>query len=397
MRYRSLLVTVVALEIASGLPFGVVQDLAPLWLRVHGVDLATLGAMGLVGLPWTLKALWAPVVDRTGSFRRWIAVGLAGCTIGVAALAWLARGEGLPPVPALLALLAFVAFASATQDVALDGWMAQVTPEDARGPVTGARVSAYRGAMALAGGGAAWLGDRLGWSWGFGAGALALACVGLVVTRLPSPPARAAQPSADWGRELLAWLATPGSAALFAFMLLYKLGDAAMTPMTRPFLLSTGLSAGEVGLVTSTAGAVLVSVGALAGGAVLERIGLRSGVWLLGGLQAVSNLAYAGAATLAQKPIAIAAACVESLSTGLGTAASLAVVMTASAGGGGRHAATRFAALTTMAGITRTVAGAISGLGVEQLGYASWFALTFLFALPALALVPWITPREGPR
>jgi PAT family beta-lactamase induction signal transducer AmpG len=187
---------------------------------------------------------------------------------------------------------------------------------------------------------------------------------------------------------LLAWARTPESRATFAFILLYKLGDSAMAPMTRPFLLAQGLDAGEVGLLTSTVGAVLVSVGALGGGLLLERSGLRTGALVLGGAQAASNLVYAGCAATGGRAAAIGASMTESLTSGLGTAASLAVVLAASAGGDGRQAATRFAALSMVTALTRTLAGAISGVAVEQVGYAEWFGLTFLLAVPALLLVP---------
>jgi PAT family beta-lactamase induction signal transducer AmpG len=391
VRLSPLVFTVVVLEVASGLPYGLVQELAPLWLRTHGVTLAQLSLAGLVGLPWTLKALWAPLVDRFGTYRRWIAAGMLGCILGSLALAAVAREAAAPHLGLALFCLTLVAFSSATQDVALDGWMAAVTPETERGHVTGVRVGAYRAAMALSGGGAAVIGARWGWDMAFFAAAACLALTGLVVTRAPVPAPGEDQPGADWLRELRDWLLQPSSWALFAFMLLYKLGDAAMAPMTRPFLLQTGLDAGQVGMLSSTAGAVLVGAGALVGGGVLTRLGLRRGAWWLGGLQALSNLGYAGAASLGTVPAAIGATLAESFCTGLGTAASLAIVLEASSGGGGRQAATRFAALTTLAGLTRSLAGAVSGFGVERWGYAPWFACTFLFALPALALIPRVT------
>jgi PAT family beta-lactamase induction signal transducer AmpG len=394
VRLTPLVLTVIVLEVASGLPYGLVQELAPLWLRTHGVTLAQLSMAGLVGLPWTLKALWAPLVDRLGTYRRWIAAGMVGCVVGALALAGVAARDRAPALGLALALLALVAFCSATQDVALDGWMAAVTPESERGSITGVRVGAYRGAMALAGGGAAVLGARWGWEVAFLAAAGGLALTGVAVARAPASEPAPEAPAADWFGELLAWLRQPSSWALFAFMLLYKLGDAAMAPMTRPFLLETGLDAGQVGMLSSTSGAVLVGLGALVGGGVLTRLGLRRAAWWLGGFQAVSNLGYAGAAILGTVPAAMGATFAESFCTGLGTAASLAIVLEASSGAGARQAATRFAALTTLAGLTRSLAGAISGFGVERWGYAAWFGFTFLLAMPALALIPRVTPKK---
>ncbi len=380
-----LLAGVVVLEAASGLPYGVVNELVPVWLKVHGVETAAIGAMTLVGLPWTLKALWAPLVDRHGTLRSWILAGLAGAAAAIALL------PVLGPTPALLgpALLA-VAFASATQDIAIDGYLVAAVPPEEQGRATGVRVAAYRSAMALVGGGAVVLGDQAGWPVAFAAAVAVLAVAFLVVTRLPSTPPPAPTPAADWLGLLKAWVAEPGTRTLLAFVLLYKLGDSAMAPMVKPFLLDSGLTPTEVGALSTTAGAVLVSVGAVVGGDLLSRVGLARGVLVLGALQALSNLGYAAAAWSGARAAAYAASLTESLTAGLGTAALLALAMRAASGGQG---ATRFAILTAIVGLTRTLSGAISGFAVEDMGYAAWFALTFVFALPALTLVPDVTRR----
>lgn len=383
-----LLAGVVVLEVASGLPYGVVNELVPVWLKVHGVDTKTLGVLTLVGLPWTLKALWAPLVDRHLSFHAWILAGLGAAALTIALL------PVVGPVPALLgALLLAIAFASATQDVAIDGYLVAAVPPEDQGRATGVRVASYRGAMALVGGGAVVLGDQVGWDVAFGAAVATLVVAGLFVARLPAAPRPPPTPAADWAGLFGRWVAEPGTLWLFAFVLLYKLGDSAMGPMVKPFLLDTGLSATEVGMLSSTGGAVLVAIGAVLGGEFLSRVGLPAGVLTLGALQAVSNLGYAGAAWAGTREAAYVASLTESLTAGLGTAALLALAMRAASGSQG---ATRFALLTAIVGLTRTLSGAISGFAVEGMGYAGWFALTFLMALPALALVPTVTRRPAP-
>ncbi len=371
---------VVALEVASGLPYGVANDLVPMWLLVHGTDLAALGAMTLVGLPWTLKALWAPLVDRRGTFRRWMSAAMAVALVLTGLLATLA------PSPLTVAgVLVALAFASATQDVALDGWLVAAVPAEQQGRATGVRVASYRGAMAVAGGGGVVIGEALGWDWAFGAAAALMAVLLLVELRLPDAPQAPPGPVTDWAGTLGRWLSEPGVLVLLAFSALYKLGDAAMAPMVKPYLVQAGLTPSEVGLLTSTIGAVLVSVGAVAGGDLVSRVGMRRGVLALGGAQALSNLVYAGAAATGGRAAAVVASVTESLTSGLGTAALLSLTMRAAVG---PQAATRFALLSAAVGLTRTLSGAVSGIGVEQLGYARWFALTAAMALPALALVP---------
>ena len=379
---------VAALECASGLPYGVVSELTPVWLRVHGTDLAALGAMTLVGLPWTLKPLWAPFVDRYGTFNTWMMTGLAGAMACTALLPQAGTDLDL-----LVPLLAMVAIFSATQDIAIDGWLVAAVPIADQGRATGIRVAAYRGAMAVAGGGIVVIGDQLGWRWAFVAAAAAMGLLLVVQAFVPRAPPVPSASVEDWFATLRGWLVQPGALPLFAFALLYKLGDSAMGPMVKPYLLSAGLSPSEVGLLSTTVGAVLVGVGAVAGGDLISRIGLRNGVYALGGLQAISNLGYATAATWGGRIPAYGASILESLTAGLGTAALLSTTMRAS---GGAQAATRFAVLSALVGLTRTLSGALSGVAVEHVGYASWFALTFVLAMPALALVPRVTGRLEP-
>ncbi|MDP2313474.1 MAG: MFS transporter [Pseudomonadota bacterium] len=382
-----LLAAVVVLEGASGLPYGVVADMVPVWLKVNGVDTAAIGAMTLVGLPWVFKALWAPAVDRVGTYKGWIAAGLCGAASTIALLPFVG------PNPALLgAVLVAVAVASATQDIAIDGWLVAAVPAEEQGRATGIRVAAYRGAMALGGGGAIILGDKYDWNWAFGAVVVALLATLVVIVRLPDTPRPPHTPAADWLALLGEWAAQPGSRLLFAFVLLYKLGDSAMAPMVKPFLLDGGFSPTEVGVLTAGIGAFLVSAGAIAGGDLLSRIGMARGVLILGALQALSNLGYAAAAVSGTRWAAAAASLTESLTAGLGTAALLALAMRGSTG---PQAATRFALLSAAVALTRTLAGSVSGVAVERMGYASWFAVTFVLALPALALVPRVSHRQA--
>lgn len=380
------------LEFASGVPYGAINELVPIWLRVHGTDLASLGAITLVGLPWTLKPLWAPFVDRLGNWHRWMLLGMLVAAGAIGALAGISGTAS----PWLVPLLVLGALGSATADIAVDAYIVARVPPAEQGRVTGVRIAAYRGAMALAGGGATWLGSAWGWEVAFWSvaglqAAILVACQGL--RRVPQVTA-ASTPA--WGRVLVGWLARPGTWELFALVLLFKLGDSAMAPMTRPFLLSAGLDAGQVGMISTTAGSVLTAGGALIGGWLVSRYGLSAMLVALGLTQAFSNLGYASAAMIGGVPSAVVASVVESLTAGLGTSALMSLTMRACRGAGEADTgglATRWAILSGMLGLTRTLSGAISGVGVEQWGYPAWFVLTFLLALPALALAPRVVRR----
>lgn len=379
-----LVLACVWLELASGIPYGVVNELVPVWLRVNGTGLAELGALTLVGLPWSLKPLWAPFVDRHGHFGQWFRAALFVAAVGTVVM------PAAPPGLGMVLLLVGLAFASATQDIAIDGYLAARTPPGDQGRINGVRVAAYRAGMAVVGGGAVWAGARWGWGLAFGAVAAVQAGLLLGMGAVPRTPQAEAAPVGRWLATLAAWAREPGTLGLFAVLLLYKLGDATMGPMVKPFLL-TRLDAGEVGLLSTTAGAFLVAGGAVIGGELVSRWGLRPALLGLGALQALSNLGYAGAAVVPGAAAAVAASVMESLTGGLGTAGLMALVMRASRGD---QVATRFAVCTAVLGLTRTVSGALSGWGVEALGYASYFTATFVLALPALAAIPAVVKRE---
>jgi len=156
-----------------------------------------------------------------------------------------------------------------------------------------------------------------------------------------------------------------------------------------------GLSVEEIGLVSTSLGAGATIVGALAGGVLTSRWGIFRSLWILGLFQAVSNLGYAAAAYAeAGRPGIYAASLVESFTGGLGSAAFLSFLMHVC---DKRQAATEYALLSAIFGLTRSLAGAVSGWGAARMGYPAYFALTFLLAFPAFALLPWVRPWADAR
>jgi MFS transporter, PAT family, beta-lactamase induction signal transducer AmpG len=378
------LVWVAILYFAEGFPFGIVVDNLPVYFRVHGVSLVDIGLMSLLGLPWTLKVLWAPLVDRYGNARRWIATALVTMGALMAALPWF---EPATPTRALWALLVAVTIASATQDIAIDAYTIGLLDRGEEGIANGIRVSAYRAALVVGGGGLVAIADFAGWPAVFTSAAGALVVLAALANRAP-PIGVEPQPRGRWLASLRAWLSRPGAVAVFGFVLIYKLGDASMGPMIKPFWVDRGLSVAEIGLVSTTAGVGLSVVGALCGGAFTSRFGIFRSLWVLGLTQAFSNLGYAAAAATGAGRVGIyAASALESFTGGLGTAAFLAFLMRAC---DKEQAATQYAMLSALFGLTRTLAGALSGIGTARLGYASYFAFTFVLAFPAYALLPWV-------
>lgn len=387
MTPRATLAWVALLYVGEGLPAAVVHEVLPVWLRSEGLSLQALGLASLLSLPWSLKPLWAPAVDRAGRPGVWAAAGMGAVALALLALPW-------APPAARWALLLVVALGGATHDVAADGWAA-AAPAALAGRVNGVRVAAYRAAALGLGGGALLLADRVAWPVLLAGGGAVAAALALAEWRLPGAAAPAA-PLGDWARALWAWARQDGAArglGLLVLILGFKLGDAAMGPMIKPFWLDSGRSAAEIGLVSTTFGAALTVVGALLGGELVTRAGLGRALVIGGVVQAVTNLGYAAAAVAPGRGAIVAASLAESLGAGVGTAAFLALLTRLCAGA---QAATRFALLTSLGLLTRNLAGALSGWGAADLGYAAWFALTGVIGLPALLLVGLATRRVGP-
>lgn len=373
------------LYFAEGFPFGIAIDNLPVYFRVHGVSLTEIGLMSLLGAPWTLKVLWSPFVDRFGTRQYWFVSCLATMALVMAALPFF---DPSAPTVWLWGTLMLLTTASATQDIAIDAYTIGLLAPGEEGVANGVRVSAYRVALIVGGGGLVILAEPLGWTAVFYLAAAILAVLALLAGRSPSLQAPPTDPRQSWFTPLLKWLERPGAPMVFLFVLTYKLGDSSMGPMIKPFWVDRGLSVKEIGLISTTLGVGASIVGALAGGLLTTRWGIFHALWSLGLVQAFSNLGYATVAYFNFGRAGIYAASLgESFAAGLGTAAFLAFLMHIC---DKRRAATEYAFLSAIFGLTRSLAGAFSGWGTAHLGYATYFFLTFFLALPAFALLPWV-------
>jgi MFS transporter, PAT family, beta-lactamase induction signal transducer AmpG len=352
----------------------------PVWLAASGMSLAGIGLASGASLPWVLKFLWAPLVDRLGSRRLWIRVCLGLLAVTTAALAGAdpARHAGQ-----LTLLLLFYVTLSATQDIAIDAYTIETTHGRELGVANSVRIGAYRGASFISSALLVWVAARYGWRTGFLAGAALLAALAATTLVLPSPRRESKPPTL--AEPIRSLLARPGIWAVVVFALLFKLDVSAMEPMTKPFWVASGFSLDQIAALTT--GRLLATlVGATLGGVIATRVGIFHALWSLGLVQLMSSLGYAAAATAAagKTPIT-AAALFENFAAGLGTAAFLAFLMSVCER---RYAATQFALLSAIFALSRWVAGLLSGVLAERLGFGSYFLLTFLMGIPAFALLP---------
>jgi PAT family beta-lactamase induction signal transducer AmpG len=386
---------VAVLYFAEGFPFGLIKDTLPVFFRVHGVRLADIGLLTLVGLPWSLKFLWAPAVDLWGHRRTWILACQALLIIGILALLAVDPSRVTAVTWALLVSLAIL---SATQDIAIDAYTIELLDEEEMGPANGLRVTTYRIALISAGGALVALAGLMSWPTAFLAAAALMGGAVLFSWRMPHPqrPRRSvANPERGVGAirdamwiPLRQFFAHPGFVSVLCFILLYKLGDMALGPMVRPFWVDRQFSMLQIGAVPGTVGVVATVLGALLGGSLTKRWGVIRALWLLGIAQAASNLTYAVAAAFPPStPLMYTASVVESLCGGLGTAPFLAFLMTIC---DKNHAATQYALLSALFAPVGLAAATVSGWAVERVGYTAYFGVTFFLAWPALLLLPWV-------
>lgn len=389
---RAKLTWVAILYFAEGFPFGLLFDAFPVYFRTHGVSLADIGLISLAGLPWTLKFLWAPAVDLWGKRRSWIVIcqGLLAVDIGLFLLLEPAQSSGV-----LWVLLIALAVFSATQDIAIDAYTIELLDEPELGPANGVRVSTYRVALICAGGVFVGLAGLIGWRAAFAAAAVLLAGSALLSSQAPvTSQVRPVHESWPVTLEravigpLRGFWQRPGVVYVMLFVLTFKLGDMALGPMVRPFWVDRHFTPLQIGAVPGTVGVVSTIAGALLGGRFCKDWGLFRALWILGIAQAASNLAYAAAAALPPSdPLMYGASVIESFCGGLGTAPFLAFLMSIC---DKAQAATQYALLSALFGLTRSLSGAFSGVVTQEIGYATYFTATFFLAWPAFALLPWV-------
>lgn len=381
------LAVMLPLGFASGLPLALTAGTLQAWLTVEGVDLKTIGIFTLVGLPYTLKFLWAPIMDRIvppwfGRRRGWMLLTQLCVAIGLAVMA-VTSPRDQPERLAAFALL--VAFLSASLDIVFDAYRTETLQPHERGLGAAVWVNGYRVALLVAGAGAFMLADYIGWHMTY----LTMAAVmlaGLVTIIMSPEPNLAADPPKSLteavGAPLSEFFARPQAVAFIAVIVLYKLGDAFASSLQTAFLIGgIGFSTTEVGVVKGV-GIFATLFGALVGGLMMTRSGLVQSLLMFGALQAISNLGFVVLALAGKSSsVLMAAVVIENVTGGMGTAAFVALVMSLC---DPRYTATQFALLSSLEALGRVFAGRPSADVVEAVGWAQFFVLTFVIALPGL-------------
>ncbi|MBA3686519.1 MAG: MFS transporter [Planctomycetes bacterium] len=396
------MVAMLLLGFASGLPYLLSGDTLKLWLRDVGSDVKTIGAFALVTLPYAIKVLWAPLVDRfvpplLGRRRGW----LLGCQLAIAAvlvgIAGSRPDDGLTAVAALALALAFL---SATQDVVADAWRADVLDEREAGVGVAVFVGGYRSGLLVAAALAPILAVRMPWATVYLAMA-GLMVIGMVGTALAPEPAIPASPPTlsqavvGPARDLRARLGYRLPIVLL-FALTYKLGDQLAGNLAGTFLQDIGFTKDAIGAIRGGIGLAASVGGVFLGGAIIVALGIPRALWIFGALQALSNLGYLALAEIGPRHDVMAAVVVvENICGGLGTAAFLGFLLKQC---DPRYSATEFALFTSLMALGGIALSAGSGALPVRYGWSTFFLVSIAASLPGLLclirVAPWSSPPQ---
>ncbi len=403
---------VLALGFASGLPLLLTYSTLSAWLATAGVRRAAIGAFALVGTPYAFKFLWSPLIDRLppplplGRRRGW------GITIQILLIGAIIALGSLNPqhnLALMSALALLVAFLSASQDIVIDAWRVEILELDLQGPGAAMIQTGYRLAMLVSGAGSLLIAARAGWFAAYATMA-ALLGVGMLVFLFGPEPKVAAESAhtraAGWGgvRQALAtavagpfidFMRRPLWLVILIFIFGYKLGEAMAAVMSTPLYISLGFSLPEIAAASKVFGFFSIVAGALLGGVVTTRFGIRRSLILCGILQSAGNLFYVLQAVGGHR-IGYLALCVtaENISGGM---AGTALVTYLSSLCSPAFTATQYALLSSLALLGRTVVASSGGLLSEKIGWVPFFLLTTVAAVPALVLLIWIGPHNDLR
>ncbi|PIE71043.1 MAG: AmpG family muropeptide MFS transporter [Deltaproteobacteria bacterium] len=382
---------------SCGLPLLLTLTVLQAWMREAGVDLSTIGLMALVGLPYTLKFLWAPMLDRftlpfLGRRRGWLWVAQTSLAGSLILLGFMSPGA----CPACLAGAALlVTFFSASQDIVVDAYRREDLPDEELGLGASLYINGYRCGMLLASGGGLILADHLHFKWVY---VIMAGCLipGMLTTLFaPEPPVFSGTPKTVKDAvlaPLLEYFARPGALSILAFILLYKLGDSMASAMTTPFYLDMGFSKTEIGAIVKLCGFWAVLGGGTLGGILMVRLGIRRSLFFFGVLQAVSTAGFALLAVCGHNLTLLALVIgFENLTGGMGTAAYVAFMASIT---DKRFTATQYALLSSLMGVPRVLASAPTGYLADTVGWPAFFTGCTLIAIPGLMLIRRVCGRQ---
>ncbi|HEX5508097.1 MAG TPA: MFS transporter [Pseudolabrys sp.] len=410
---------VLFLGFSSGLPLALSGTTLLVWMTESGVDLGTIGLFALVGTPYTVKFLWAPLTDALdipllspllGRRRGWL---VFSQILLVAAIVFLGLCD--PAVsPALVALGALlVATASATQDIVVDAFRVESLPENEQAAGMASYVAAYRIGMLASTAGALFLvsgfeahglSRQAAWHWGYLCMAT-LVLIGTITALIATEPERSREAEATHAQQkplarvveaavgaFKDFLGYEMAFGMLAFVVLFKFTDALSGAMTAPFVIDLGFTRNEYAAIVKGVGLAALLLGGFAGGFVARALPLAASLWFGAIIQAAANLSFCWLAAIGPNPTVLAVAIsVENFTSAIGTVMFVAYLSALCRNP--LHTATQYALLTALAAVGRTYLSSGGGFIAEATGWVWFFVICALAGLPSLLLLWWLQAR----
>lgn len=388
--FNARMMTILFLGFSSGLPLALSAGTLQAWLADVNVDIRSIGWFSLAGLPYTLKFIWSPLMDRfipndLGRRRGWMFITQCALLVLITTMALLTPDENLK----IMGIVAFfIAFCSASQDIAFDAYRTDILPAKERGFGAAVSVAGYRIAMIISGGGALVIAGFYDWKIAYLCMA-GLMLIGMITSFLCHQPADNNAPQSLQDavvKPFVEFLNRPSAIILLILIVLYKLGDAFAGTLTTAFLIqSLDFSTIDVGIINKGLGITATLIGIFYGGVIMVRLGLYRSLLYFGVLQAITNLGFMVLAIVGKNYFGMVLVIgMENLSGGMGTAAFVALLMALC---NQKYTATQFALLSALAAIGRVFVGPPAGEFVAFFGWQTFFLLTFFIALPGIYLL----------
>ena len=403
------LIFVFVMGFASGLPLALSAATLSIWLTQEGVSLTAIGLFAFVGTPYTVKFLWAPVIDRVplpgltrllGRRRSWMVFIQLLLMAAVAVLGLTRPGEA-PLVTAACALL--VAFVSASQDIVIDAYRIEILDPEQQGAGAAATQAGYRFGALASGAGALYLADNyFDWSivYAIMAALLVLGMIAALLAPLPKVAApRPAESAEGWLRDMVVrpfaeFFGRSGAKTallILGFILLYKLGDAFAGVMANPFYVKIGFSLTEIATVSKIFGVFATLAGVFIGGVIVARFGVLRSLLGCGVLQMLSNLMFAAQAAIGPDVgFLVLTIGIENLSGGMGSAAFVAYLSLLC---NTTYTGTQYALFSSFMAFGRTWLSASSGWIADQSDWVTFFVISTVVAVPGLIMALWMIRR----
>ncbi|HET9717547.1 MAG TPA: MFS transporter [Pseudolabrys sp.] len=414
--FKPRVLIVMFLGFSSGLPLALSGATLLVWMRESGVDLGTIGLFALVGTPYTIKFLWAPLTDALdipilsrllGRRRGWL---VFTQMLLMAAIVFLGSCDPAT-TPALVALGALlVATASATQDIVVDAFRVESLPENEQAAGMASYVAAYRIGMLVSTAGALFLVSAIesagfdkqaAWNWGYVVMA-GLVLIGTVTALVATEPEASLQAEARHGtRKPFSRVAEAAVGAfkdflghelalvMIAFVVLFKFTDALAGAMTAPFVIDLGFTRNEYAAIVKGLGLAALLLGGFVGGFIARALSLPTSLWIGGIVQSAANLAFTALALSGTSTTMLAVAItIENFTSAVGTVMFVAYLSALCQNP--LHTATQYALLTALAAVGRTYLSSGAGFVAEAIGWPWFFVVCMLAGGPSLILLAWL-------